>query len=50
MFLRRLKYSEIKPLFNKGGKNNIVNYNPVSLLTSLSKVTGKVIYVTFYQH
>jgi len=26
------------------------NYNPISLLTSLSKVTGKVIHVRLYQH
>jgi hypothetical protein len=50
MFSSRLKQAKIQPLFNKGDKNNTVNYNPVSLLTSFSKVTGKVIYVRLYQH
>jgi len=50
MFPSRLKYAEIKPLLNKSYKNNIVNYNHISLLTSFSKVTGKVIYVRLYQH
>ena len=50
MFHSRLKYAEIKPLFNKGDKNNIVKYNHISLLTSFSKFTGNVIYVRLYQH
>jgi len=31
-------WAEIKPLFQKGAKNNIANYKPVSLLTSFTKV------------
>ena len=50
MFPSRLNYAEIKPLFHKSDKNNTVNYNPISLLTLFSKVTGKVIYVRLYQH
>jgi hypothetical protein len=50
MFHSRLKYAEIKLLFNKGVKNNLVNYNHISLLTSFSKVTGNITCVRLYQH
>jgi hypothetical protein len=50
MFYSRLKHAEIKPLFNKGVKNNTINYNPISLLTSFSKITVKVTYVGLCQH
>jgi hypothetical protein len=33
IFPDRLKYSEIKPLFKKGDKQNISNYRPISILT-----------------
>jgi Notch-like protein len=36
-----LKYSIVKPLFKKGGKENMTNYRPISLLTSFSKVFEK---------
>jgi hypothetical protein len=39
-----LKYSEIKPLFKKGDKTSMMNYRPISLLTSFLKVVEKVIY------
>lgn len=42
-----LKYAIIKPLFKMGDKKNMANYRPVSLLTTFSKVLGKVIYKRF---
>ena len=39
-----LKYSEIQPLFKKGKKTEIANYHPISLLSSFSKITEKIIY------
>jgi hypothetical protein len=38
-----LKYSTVKPLYKKGDKENMINYKPISLLTSFSKVFEKVI-------
>jgi hypothetical protein len=49
-FPLRLKYAEIKPIFKKGDKNKMVNFRPISLLTSFSKVFEKVIYTRLYQH
>jgi hypothetical protein len=45
-----LKYSIVKPLFKKGDRENIANYRPISLLTSFSKVFGKIVYERLLQH
>jgi hypothetical protein len=45
-----LKYSEIIPLFKNGDKTNMMNYRPISLLTSFSKVIEKVIFVRLLRH
>ena len=45
-----LKYSEIKPLFKKGDKQNFSNYRPISILTSFSKVLEKAVYFQLYDH
>ena len=37
-----LKYTVIKPIFNKGDKNNVANYRPISLPPSFSKVCEKL--------
>jgi hypothetical protein len=44
-----LKYSIVKPLFKKGDRENMANYRPISLLTSFSKVLGKIIYERLLQ-
>jgi hypothetical protein len=44
-FPTHLKYSVLKPLFKKGDKKDIKNYRPISLLTSFSKIFGKLIYI-----
>ena len=38
IFPTRLKFSEVKPIFKRGNKNDTSNYRPVSLLTSFSKI------------
>jgi Notch-like protein len=48
IFPTRLKFSEVKPIFEKGDKNDTSNYRPVSLLTSFSKIFEKVIYNRLY--
>jgi Notch-like protein len=40
-FPTHLKYSIVKPLFKKGGRENMANYRPISLLTPFSKVFKK---------
>jgi hypothetical protein len=44
IFPTRLKFAEIKPLYKKGEMANISNYRPISLLTSFSKIFGKIIF------
>jgi Notch-like protein len=41
-FPTRLKYAVVKSLLKKGDRKNVVNYRPVSLLTSFSKVFEKM--------
>jgi hypothetical protein len=43
VFPDKLKYSVIKPLYKKGNKRDVSNYRPISLLTSFSKISEKVI-------
>jgi hypothetical protein len=50
IFPERLKYSEIRPLFKKGGKSNISNYRPISLLSSFSKVLEKAMNIQLPNH
>jgi hypothetical protein len=49
-FPSRLKYSEIKPLYKKGDKNNIVNCRPSSLLPLFSKVYENVTNMRLLEH
>jgi len=48
IFLDRLKYSELKPLYKSGDASDLANYRPVSLLTSFSKIIEKFIHQKFY--
>jgi len=50
VFPTRLKYSVITPLHKKGDKSKVTNYRPFSLLTSFSKIFGKVIYNRLITH
>ena len=50
MFPDRLKYAIFKPIFKKGYDRDITNYRPISLITSFSKVTKKLIYARRFEH
>lgn len=50
IFHDQLKFSEIKPLYKKCNKNNASNYQPISLLTSFSKVFETVMQSSFLKH
>jgi hypothetical protein len=45
-----LKYTIIKPIFKKGDDQEIMNYRPIFLLTSFSKINEKFIYVRLLDH
>jgi hypothetical protein len=44
IFPERLKISVERPLYKKGDKSSMSNYRPISLLTTFSKVLGKVMH------
>jgi hypothetical protein len=50
IFPDRLKYAIIKPIYKKGNTQEVMNYRPISLLTSFSKVIEKLIYVRLLDH
>jgi len=50
IFPDRLKYAVVKPIFKNGGKSDVSNYRPISLLPAFSKVLERVLYVRMYQH
>jgi hypothetical protein len=50
VFPERLKYAEIIPIYKKGDKNKVVNYRPISILTSINKIFEKVIYSRLIKH
>ena len=44
IFPDRLQYAIVKPVFkNKGNRQHMTNYRPISLLTSFSKIIEKLI-------
>jgi len=47
---KRLKYAIIKPVYKTGDKLVTTNYRPISLLTSFSKISEKLIYSRLYKH
>jgi len=50
IFPDRLKFSEVKRLYKKGVKTEFSIYRPISLLTSFSKITEKIIYKRLQCH
>jgi hypothetical protein len=44
VFPERLKYAVVNPLYKSGDKADITNYRPISMLTVLSKILGKVMH------
>ena len=45
LFPEKLKIAKVQPLFKKGDEERIENYRPISLLTSISKVFEKVVFL-----
>ena len=41
------KYARVKPLHKKGNRNQVENYRPISILSVVSKVLEKAIYIQF---
>jgi hypothetical protein len=39
-----------KPIYKKGDKNNMINYRPISLLTTISKILETVVFNRLSQH
>ena len=50
VFSERLKYAIIEPVYRKGDKLLTTNYRSISLLTSFSKISEKLIYSRLYKH
>jgi hypothetical protein len=50
IFLDRLKYAIIKPIFRNGNKDESSNYRPISLFPAFSKIVERVIYNRLYEH
>jgi len=49
-FPDHLKYAVVKPLFKKGDKTKLLNYRPISILSSFSKVLENVMYKQLQDH
>ena len=45
LFPEKLKIAKVQPLFTKGDEERIEKYRPISLLTSISKVFEKVVFL-----
>ena len=45
-----LKIDKIIPLYKKGDINSITNYRPISLLSTLSKIFERVIFIQLYTY
>jgi len=50
IFPDHMKFSIIKPIYKKGNKMNPINYRPISLLTSFSKVFEKALCIRLTEH
>ena len=49
VFPENMKLSEIIPLYKKGPKDQMLNYRPISLLITLSKLLEKCMYTCLYK-
>jgi hypothetical protein len=50
IYSERIKYAIIKPVYEKGDKNSMIKYRPISLLTTVSKILGTVVVNRLSQH
>ena len=42
---QKMKIAKVIPIFKKGQKDSVNNYRPISLLTSISKILERLVYV-----
>ena len=49
-FPDQLKKADVSPVFKKGNHNNKINYQPLSILPSLSKIYERLIYNQIINH
>ena len=50
IFPERCKFAIIRPIYKKGEKKEIINYRPISLLTSMSKVLEIIMFKRLETH
>ena len=50
IFPDRLKIAKVIPLFKKGDDHVFDNYRPISLLSSISKVVEKIVFIQVYDY
>lgn len=50
VFPSKWKISNVCPVFKSGDKQNIANYRPIALLSSISKCLEKIVYKRLYEH
>jgi hypothetical protein len=50
IFPDRLKFVVVKPIFTNGNKHELSNYRPISLLSTFSEVSERLIYNILYKH
>jgi len=50
IFPERYKFAIVRPIYNKGGKKEISNYRPISLLTAMSKILEITMFKRLEQH
>jgi hypothetical protein len=49
-FPDRLKYALVKPIYKKGNRQEIVNYRPISILTTFSKIFERLTFNRLTSH
>jgi len=50
IFPERCKFAIVRPIYKKGGRNEMNNYRPISLLTTSSKILETIMYKRLVQH
>ena len=49
VFPEKMKHAEVVPLYKNKNRKDVTNYRPISLLLTLSKILGKVMYTRTYK-